>query len=139
MKRVYVLCLAVLGPTLATAAEPAVEQEFREVAENGCKNRNRDFIVQGMVSNATENTLVLAALDNSRLTLSVELPGRGPFAGLRGAFGKSREERVDEKLNQLRDDSVPVVVTFTCKGDATPVARSITFTDEDGSRGSISY
>ena len=139
MKRAYLLCLATLGPAVATAAEPAVEQEFREIAENGCKDRNRDFVVQGMVSNATENTLVLAGLDNSRLTLSVVLPGRGPFAGLRGAFGKSREERVDEKLNQLRDDSVPVAVTFTCKGDATPVARSITFRNEDGSRGSISY
>jgi hypothetical protein len=139
MRQVYLLCAAALAPALASAAEPAVEAEFSEIAEDGCKNRNRDFIVRGLVSSANENTLVLAAVDNSRLTLSVELPGRGPFARVRGAFGKSREERVDEQLNQLRDDSVPVVVAFTCKGDAAPVARTITFTNLDGSRGSISY
>ena len=128
-----------MASAIAMAAEPAIEQEFREIAEDGCKDRNRDYIVQGMVSSANENTLVLADVDNSRLTLSVELPGRGPLAGVRGVFGKSREERVNEQLNQLRERSVPVSVTFTCKRDAAPVARAITFTNVDGSRGSIAY
>lgn len=139
MRQLYLLCAAALAPALATAAEPAIEAEFREIAEDGCKNKNSDYIVRGMVSSANENTLVLAGLDNSRLTLSVDLPGRGPFAGVRGAFGKSREERVNEQLQRLHDDSVPVVVTFTCKRDAAPVARTITFTNLDGTRGSISY
>jgi hypothetical protein len=138
MKLLHVLCAAALA-TVAFADEPAVEQEFDQIASDGCKRRDGDFIIRGMVSNANENTLVLSAPANSRRTVSVELPGRGPLARVRGVFGKSREERVDQLLNRLRDTDTLVVVTLKCKGNATPVARNISYRNADGSEGSISY
>jgi hypothetical protein len=139
MKLLHVLCAAALASTVAFADEPAVEQEFDQIASDGCKRRDGDFIIRGMVSNANENTLVLSAPANSRRTVSVELPGRGPLARVRGVFGKSREERVDQLLNRLRDTDTLVVVTLKCKGNATPVARNISYRNADGSEGSISY
>ena len=139
MRPFYVLCAAALVTAGAFADEPAVEQDFSEIASDGCKNRGGDFIVRGMVSKANEDTLVLSDLSNSRSTLSVALPGRGPLAGLRGVIGKSREEKVYERLQALHDDDTVVVVTMTCKGNAAPVARNISFRTEDGSEESISY
>ena len=139
MRPFYVLCAAAFATTGALANEPAVERDFSDIAADGCRNRDGDFIVRGLVSNANEDTLVLAAPTNSRSTVSVTLPGRGPFARVRGVFGKSREERVDQMLNDLRDTDTLVVVTMKCKGNATPVARSISYRNADGSEGSISY
>ena len=139
MRPFYVLSVAALATAWAFADQPAVEQDFSEIASHGCKNRGSDFIVRGMVSKANEDSLVLSDPSNSRLTLSVTLPGRGPLAGLRGVIGESREEKVYERLQALHDDSTVVTVTMTCKGDASPVARNISFRAEDGSEESISY
>ena len=139
MRRFYVLCAAALATAGAFADEPAVEQDFSKIASDGCKSRGDDFIVRGMVSTATEDTLVLSDLAGSRKTMSVALPGRGPLAGLRGVIGKSREEKVYQRLQALHDDSTVVRVTLTCKGDATPVARNITYRTKDGSEETISY
>jgi len=139
MRPLYVLCAAALATAGALADEPAVEQEFNKIASDGCKNRGDDFIVRGMVSKANEDTLVLSDLPPSRRTMSVALPGRGPLAGLRGVIGKSREEKVYERLQALHDNGTVVVVTLTCKGNATPVARNISYKTADGSDESISY
>jgi hypothetical protein len=137
--RLYVLCAAVLATAGTFADEPAVEHDFGKIASEGCKNRGDDFIVRGMVSQANEDTLVLSDLSNSRSTLSVALPGRGPLAGLRGVIGKSREEKVHERLQALHEDNTVLLVTLTCKGNATPVARNISYRTADGSEESISY
>lgn len=139
MRPIHALYAVALATAGAFADEPAVEQDFSEIASDGCKNRGDDFIVRGMVSKANEDTLVLADLSNSRSTLSVALPGRGPLAGLRGVVGKSREEKVYQRLQALHDTDTVVVVTLTCKGNATPVARNISYTTADGSEESISY
>jgi hypothetical protein len=139
MRPLYVLCVAALVTAGAFADEPAVERDFDEIASDGCKNRGGDFVVRGMVSKVNEDALVLSDVSNSRRTLSVALPGRGPLAGLRGVFGKSREEKVYERLQALHDDDTVVVVTMTCKGNAAPVARNISFRTEDGAEESISY
>ena len=139
MRPFYVLCAAALATAGAFADEPAVEQDFRKIAADGCKNRGDDFIVRGMVNTATEDTLVLSDLAGSRQTMSVALPGRGLLAGLRGVIGKSREEKVYQRLQALHDDSTVVRVTLTCKGQATPVARNITYRTKDGAEESISY
>ena len=139
MRPLLVLCGAALATAGALADQPAVEQDFTEIAAEGCKNRGDDFIVRGMVSRADEDTLVLSDLTTSRRTLAVALPGRGPLAGLRGVVGKSREEKVYERLQALHDNDTVVVVTLTCKGNATPVARNISYKNSDGSDESISY
>jgi hypothetical protein len=139
MRPVYVLYAAALASAGAFADEPAIEQDFTEIAADGCKNRGDDFVVRGMVSKATEDSLVLSDPSGSRRTVSVALPGRGPLAGLRGVIGKSREEKVYQRLQALHDKGTLVRVTLTCKGDATPVARNISYRTEDGSEESISY
>jgi hypothetical protein len=141
MKLFYVLYAAALAAATAGALadSPAVEEDFSEIASEGCKNRGEDFVLRGMVSTANEDALVLSDISNSRSTLSIALPGRGPLAGLRGAFGKSREEKVHERLQALQDDDTVVTVTMTCKGNAAPVARNISFRGADGSEESISY
>ncbi len=138
--RLFLLTAAVgLAATNAFAFKPAVEREFDDIASSGCSNRDGDFIVRGMVSNANENTLVLSDPLDARSTLSVTLPGRGPFARVKGAFTKGKYEASAERLNELRRAREPVVVTLECKGNGTPVARNISYEDSDGTRGSISF
>lgn len=42
-------------------------------------------------------------------------------------------------LNELRQSRTPVVVTLRCQGDGTPMARSLSYRNVDGSSESISY
>jgi hypothetical protein len=138
--RLFILTTtAFLAASSAFAFEPAVERDFDDIASNGCSNRDGDFIVRGMVSNANENTLVLSDPLDARSTLSVTLPGRGPFARVKGAFTKGKYEASAERLNELRTAQEPVVVTLECKGNGTPVARNISYQASDGQRGSISF
>lgn len=65
---------------MAFAYKPEAERTFSEIALGGCSNRDGDFIVRGMVSSADEESLVLSDPSDQRSTLSVTLPGRGPFA-----------------------------------------------------------
>jgi hypothetical protein len=140
MTRSLFLATAVLFTTSsAFAYKPAVERDFDDVVSQGCSNRDDDFIVRGMVSNANENTLVLSDPLDSRSTLSVTLPGRGPLARVKGAFTKGKYEASAERLNTLRTARSPVVVTLQCKGNGTPVARNISYENADGTQGSISF
>jgi hypothetical protein len=123
----------------AFAYKPAVEREFDDIASQGCHNRDGDFLVRGMVSNANENTLVLSDPANARSTLSVTLPGRGPLARAKGVFAKGKYEASAELLNELRADRSPVMVTLECKGNGTPIARNISYENSDGTQGSISF
>jgi hypothetical protein len=138
--RLFLLTTAVvLAASNAFAFKPAVEREFDDIASSGCSNRDGDFIVRGMVSNANENTLVLSDALDARSTLSVTLPGRGPFARVKGAFTKGKYEASAERLNELRAARSPVTVTLECKGNGTPLARNISYANSDGTRGSISF
>ena len=106
-----------------------MQRDFGEFAASGCKNRDGDFIIRGLVSSANERTLVLVDPMNSQSTTSVNLPGRG---------GDSREA-TNQKLAELRPGRTPVVVTMQCEGDGTPLARQISYTDQDGRNGAISF
>jgi hypothetical protein len=128
-----------LAAGAAFAYKPAIEQEFSNVASQGCRNRDGDFIIRGLVSSADEDTVVLSDPESPRSTLSVTLPGRGPLARAKGVFGKSKYEASDERLNDLRNTRTPVVVTLKCKGGGTPVARNISYEASDGSQVSISF
>lgn len=130
---------SLFAASAAFAYEPAVEQEFSDVAANGCRNRDGDFIVRGMVSSADEDTVVLSDPDRSRSTISVTLPGRGPFARVKGMFGKNKFEASDERLNDLRSSRTPVIVTMKCNGGGSPIARSISYENRDGTQSSISF
>jgi hypothetical protein len=129
MRHIYLLVAAIAASTSAYADTLAEERDFGEFAASGCKNRNGDFIIRGMVSSANEGTLVLADPTNSQSTTSVTLPGRG---------GDSREA-TNQKLAELRAGRTPVVVTMQCEGDGTPLARQISYTDQDGRNGAISF
>ncbi len=129
MKYIYLMATALVGPTSAFADTLAEERDFGEFAASGCKNRNGDFIIRGLVSSANEGTLVLTDPTNSRNTTSVTLPGRG---------GSSREATT-QKLSELRAGRTPVVVTMQCEGDGTPLARQISYTDEGGRNGAITF
>jgi hypothetical protein len=134
-----------LVPLLAMSAtgcsafsyEPAGEQEFQRIASGGCRNRDGDFIIRGFVSNEDEDTVVLNDPDDPRSTISLSLPGRGQFQRVKGVVGGNKYEAT--QLNELREDRIPVVVTLRCQGDGTPIARSLSYVDEDGDRKSISY
>ena len=139
MKLLFLTSAAFLAASSAFAYEPAVERDFDDVAANGCSNRDADFLVRGMVSNANENTMVLSDPLDSRSTVSVTLPGRGPFARVKGVFAKSRSEASAEQLNTLRASQTPVVVTLKCKGNGTPIARNISYENSDGTEGSIAF
>ena len=119
--------------------EPAGEQEFQQIASGGCRNRDGDFIIRGLVSNADEDTVVLFDPDEPRSTISLALPGRGPLQYVKGVVGRNKYEATDMALNDLREDRTPVVVTLRCQGDGTPIARSLSYVNESGDRESISY
>ena len=123
--------LATLGTACAAFSyEPAGEQEFQQIASGGCRNRDGDFIIRGLVSNADEDTVVLFDPDDSRNTLSLSLPGSGPL---------QRAKATNAQLDELREARTPVVVTLRCQGDGTPIARSLSYVNADGTRESISY
>lgn len=123
----------------AFSYEPAGEQEFQQIASGGCRNRDGDFIIRGLVSNAGEDTVVLFDPDDSRSTISLSLPGRGPLHRVKGVFGRHKFEATDARLNELRQSRTPVVVTLRCQGDGTPIARTLSYRNVDGSSESISY
>jgi hypothetical protein len=129
VKDIYLVATALAVSVSAFADTLAEERDFGEFAASGCKNRNGDFIIRGLVSSANEDTLVLADPTNQRTTTSVALPGRG---------GGSREA-TNQKLGELRAERTPVVVTMQCEGDGTPLARQISYTDRDGRNGAISF
>ena len=137
MRLFFLTTAAFLAASSAFAYEPAVERDFDDVASNGCSNRDGDFLVRGMVSNANENTVVLSDPLDSRSTVSVTLPGRGPFARVKGVFAKGKYEASAEQPQQLRAARTPVVMTLKCKGNGTPVARNISYENSDGTEGSI--
>jgi hypothetical protein len=139
MKTIYLIATALAASTSVLAYEPAEERDFSEFAASGCRNRDGDFIIRGMVSSANEDTVVLSDLANSRSTTSITLPGRGPFARVRGVFGTSKHEAGLEQLDELRMSRTPVVVTLKCKGSGTPIAREISYSNADGTRAAISY
>lgn len=129
MRNIYLVTAALTVSASAFADTLAEERDFGEFAASGCKNRNGDFIIRGLVSSANEGTLVLADPTNARSTTSVSLPGRG---------GDSREA-TNQKLAELRAGRTPVVVTMHCDGEGTPLARQISYTDQDGRNGAISF
>jgi hypothetical protein len=129
MRNIYLVSAALAVSVSAFADTLAEERDFAEFAASGCKNRNGDFIIRGLVSSANEGTLVLADPANARSTTSVGLPGRG---------GDSREA-TNQKLAELRAGRTPVVVTMKCEGEGTPLARQISYTDQDGRNGAISF
>jgi hypothetical protein len=133
------LIAALVASCAAVAYRPAEERSFSEIAASGCTNRDGDFIVRGMVSNATEDTVVLADPTDESSTISLALPGRGPLARVKGFFTRGKYEATQKRLDQLRAERVPVVVTLKCRGNGTPDARNISYTNEDGSAGSISF
>lgn len=139
MKHIYLVVTALVASTTALAYTPAEERDFGEFAATGCRNRDGDFIIRAMVSSANEGTVVLSDPTNSRSTTSVTLPGRGPFARVRGAFGTSKQEAGNQQLNELRVSRTPVVVTLKCKGDGTPRAQEISYVNSDGTHAAISY
>ena len=140
MKTILLASSVLLATSAALAAyKPAVEQEFSEIASQGCSNRDADFIIRGMVSSANEDTLVLSDPANSRSTISVTLPGRGPFARAKGVFGRSKYEASAERLNELRETRTPVVVTLKCRGNGTPTALNISYENSDGGNASITF
>jgi hypothetical protein len=140
VRRVLLLLLATaVTGCAAFSYEPAGEEAFTQIASGGCRNRDGDFIIRGFVSNADEDTVVLSDPDDSRTTMSLALPGRGPLQRVKGVFGRNKYEATDARLNELREARTPVVVTLRCQGDGTPIARSLSYRNGDGERESISY
>jgi hypothetical protein len=129
MKHIYLLATALAVSASAFADAPAEQRDFDEFANGGCKDRNGDFIISGLVSSANEGTLVLADPTNSQKTTSVTLPGRGD---------SSREATILQ-LGELRAARTPVVVTMECNGEATPVAQHISYVGKDGNHGAITF
>ena len=129
MNHIFLLSTALAVSGSAFADTLAEERDFGEFAASGCRNRNGDFIIRGVVSSSNEGTLVLSDPTDARTTTSVTLPGRG---------GSTREATT-QKLSELRAGRTPVVVTLECDGDGTPVARHISYSHQNGRNGAISF
>ena len=138
MKPIYLVAAFAVSAS-AFAYQPAEQRDFGEFAASGCQNRDGDFIIRGIVSSASEDTLVLSDPLDSSSTMSVTIPGRGPFARASGVFGTSKREASDKLLHELRSSHTAVVVTLKCKGDATPMAREISYQNLDGTNAAISF
>jgi hypothetical protein len=119
---------------------PATQESLAKVVDDGCPSGNT-AIVTGQVSQAYENTVVLADSANPSTTLAINLPGQGgPGATMHRWLGKNKYQLTAEKLNQLRAQGTPVTATVECKGAKTPpVARNIEFADADGNKVAIAY
>jgi hypothetical protein len=119
---------------------PATQESLSKVVDGGCPSGDA-AIVSGQVSQAYENTVVLADSTNPSTTLAIDLPGRGsPAATMQRWLGKTKYELTAEKLNQLRAEGTPVTATVECKGSKMPpVARNIEFANADGTRVEIAY
>ncbi len=139
VKRILLLSAAFLVTYAASAYKPAEERDFRDIAAGGCSNRDGDFIVRGMVSSATEDTVVLSDPADAESTLSLTLPGRGPLSRVKGFFTKGKYETAQQRLDELRAEQTPVVVTLKCHGNGTPAARNISYTNEAGLSESITF
>ena len=141
------LRIALLVSALALTAcasrtyRPAVQEPISKVVSNGCGRNGDSLMVTGQVSQASENSIVLADSANSATTLAVNLPGRGsPSSTMRRWFGTSKYELTDQRLNELKAQGTPLMVTMECKGPrVTPVARGIEFPNPDGTRVAIAY
>ncbi len=133
------MCAALLVGCAAVAYKPAEERDLREIAQNGCNNRNGDFIVRGLISNATEDTVVLSDTADATTSMSLTLPGRGPLARVKGVFTRNKYEATQARLDELRDGRRPVTVTLKCRRGGTPEARNISYVTADGARESISF
>ena len=139
MKQMLLLSVAMLVTYAATAYKPAEERVFGDIAVGGCNNHDGDFIVRGMVSSATEDTVVLSDPADAESTLSLTLPGRGPLSRVKGFFTKGKYETAQKRLDELRAEQTPVVVTLKCHGSGTPAARNISYTNEAGLSESITF
>lgn len=119
---------------------PATQESLSKVVDDGCR-KGDTAIVTGQVSQAYENTVVLADAKDPSTTLAIDLPGRGsPSATVHRWFGTSKYQLTAEKLNQLRAQGTPVTATIECKGaKVAPVARNIEFADADGTKVAIPY
>ena len=139
MKRMLLLSVTLLAAHAALAYKPAEERAFGDIATSGCNNRDGDFVVRGMVSSATEDTVVLSDPDDAESTLSLALPGRGPLSRVKGFFTRGKYEAAQRRLDELRAERTPVVVTLKCRGNGTPAARNISYMNEAGLSESISF
>jgi hypothetical protein len=129
VRLIYLMTTVLAGSASAFADTPADERDFGEFAAAGCKNRNGDFIIRGLVSSANEGTLVLSDPMSPRTTTSVTLPGGG---------GRSLEA-TNQTLSELRSSRTLVAVTMECKGEGTPIAKEISYTYLGGTHGAISF
>ena len=130
----------VAGGCASMSYHPATEESLAKVVDDGCRSGDT-AIVTGQVSQAYENTVVLADGTNPATTLAINLPGRGsPSATMHRWLGTNKYELTAEKLNQLRAQGTPVTATIECKGSKTPpVARNIEFANADGTKVAIAY
>jgi hypothetical protein len=137
---VLMIITALAGGCASMSYHPATQESLSRVVDDGCPSGNA-AIVTGQVSQAYENTVVLADSTNPSTTLAIDLPGRGsPAATMHRWLGKSKYELTAEKLNQLRAQGTPVTATVECKGSRIPpVARNIQFANADGTRVEIAY
>ena len=125
----YIYSVAALVVSASAFADTlAEERAFGEFAATGCQNHNGDLIIRGLVSGANDDTVLLADPTNPLSTTSVTLPGRA---------GDSRQATT-QKLSELRADRTSVVVTMQCE-EGTPLARHISYTDQDGRNGAITF
>src|SRR5688572_30783374 len=140
MRHATLILTALAASSAACVAyTPAQERDFSEFASSRCKNRDGDFIIRGIVSSADEDKVVLSDPRTPLSRVSVTLPGRTPFALVRGVFGTSKHEVGNERLKDLRASHSLVQVTLKCEGGARPQAQEISYANSDGTHAAISF
>lgn len=134
------LPLLALGGCSGMDYKPVQERSFAQLASNGCGEEGEQMLVEGYVSRAYQNTVVLWDGIDPQATTAITLPGRGWLARARGWFGDSKHEVSEQELNQLAAARIPVTFGVECQGrGVAPEARSIRYTNAQGQRVAIAY
>lgn len=140
MRFVTWMVVGVIAGCAATRYEPVREQSFAQLASSGCVNGGQQVMVTAQVNKAYQNTVVLWDGADPQQTIAVTLGGRGPVAKLRGWFGQNKYELSEQQLNELAAQRTPVTVTLECSSaGVAPVARNISYQNQDGTRVAIGY
>jgi hypothetical protein len=106
------VAVVLLGGCASMSCKPVEETDFDRLAGDGCTRDGNRFAVTAKVSSATSENIVLWNGFGIYRTVSVRLTEQNLRRKARGWFGKNRYELSCQRLNELRERSIPITVAL---------------------------